>query len=660
MITLLSKFRGGLLAATFACAGVVICARAGAKDPAFDLRAHYTKYEYRIPMRDGVRLFTAVYVPKDASKSYPFLMLRTPYDVGPYGEDEFGNRVAPNEEFAKAGYIFVLQDVRGRWQSEGKFIEETPSLEGRPHGAKAIDESTDTHDTVDWLLKHVPNNNGRVGLWGISYLGFYTAASIIDSHPAIKAASPQAPMPDEYLGDDCYHGGAFMLAANFDFATGFNHRQQGVLPPKVRPPFDYGTEDGYEFFLKLRTIANATRALGDPNPTWSEVVEHPNYDDYWKARALWHHLKNIHCAVLNVGGWFDAEDIRGPMRVYRAIERDDPGIFNAIVYGPWVHGGWAHFDGHRLGSVDFDADTAKYYNEKILFPFFEQYLKDQPDARLAEATMFETGTNVWRQYPSWPPPNAKKQMLYFRAKGGLSWDAPTEGAAAGSETAGSGDPSLHGGGVSDSYVSDPAKPVPFIGYTATGMPQEYLVADQRFAATRPDVLVYETEPLEEDVTLAGPVAPKLFVSTTGTDSDFVVKLIDVYPPERSTPENDGGKARPGDVPPPAITLAGYQQLVRGEPFRVKFRNGFEQPEAMVPGRVTPVNFDMPDVNHTFRRGHRIMVQVQSSWFPLVDLNPQVFEDIPKAKPEDFRAATERVYRGGAQASGVEVYVLPQP
>jgi uncharacterized protein len=636
------NFRASLLLAVLASFYVVIAARAEEKEPAFDLKEHYTKYEYRIPMRDGVKLFTAVYVPKDASTTYPFLLSRTPYDVAPYGEDEYANRIAPSEAFAKSGYIFVRQDVRGRWQSEGKFLEETPSLEGSP-APGAVDESTDTYDTVEWLLHHVPNNNGRVGIWGISYLGFYTAAGIINSHPAIKAASPQAPMADEYLGDDDYHGGALTLAASFDFATFFRPQHGPTLPPKKSVGFDYGTEDGYEYFLKLGTLANATKALGDPNPTWAEPMEHPTYDDYWKARALWRHLKNVHCAVLTVGGWFDAEDLAGPMRVYRAIERNNPGIFNAIVFGPWAHGGWAHFDGHRLGSVDFAADTAKFYNEKILFPFFEEYLKDGPDAKLAEATMFETGTNVWRQYPSWPPPGVKPRTLYFRKEGGLSFEPP-EAAA----------------GASDAYVSDPAKPVPFIGYTALGVPQEYMVADQRFAATRPDVLVYETGPLEEDVTFAGPVSPHLFVSTTGTDSDWVVKLIDVYPPERSTPEAENEGKKPNDVPPPSITLGGYQQLVRGEPFRGKYRKSFEHPEPFEPGKVEPLNYTMPDVNHTFRRGHRIMVQVQSSWFPLVDRNPQVFEDIPSAKPKDFRVATEHVYRSKMQASGIEVYVLPRP
>lgn len=606
--------------------------------PPYDSKEHYTKYEYRIPMRDGVRLFTSVMVPKDASKSYPFLMTRTPYGVGPYGEDEFSGAGAHTDQFLKAGYIWVRQDVRGRTMSEGKFIEMTPHRPDKK--AKTdVDESTDTYDTVEWLLQHVPNHNGRVGLWGISYPGFYTSAGIIDTHPAIKAASPQAPVTDLYLNDDSYHGGAFMLAANFGFLTSFKPQRAPGLPPKVRVPFDYGTQDGYEFFLKLGAIGNGTALLGSDNIYWNDSIGHPTYDAHWKARAIWPHLKEIRCAVLTVGGWFDAEDLMGPLRTYRAIEDNNPGIFNAIVMGPWVHGGWAGRDGRRLGSVDFAADTSKYYREKIVFPFFEKHLKDKGEPKLPEAYVFETGTNVWRQYPAWPAPGAKKRTLYFHERGALSFDAP-KGAAAG-----------------DSYVSDPAKPVPFIGYTATGVPQEYMVADQRFAATRPDVLVYVTEPLEESVTFAGPVSPRLFVSTTGTDADWVVKLIDVYPPERSTPSASSGGERSKDVGPPTITLAGYQQLVRGEPFRGRYRKSFEQPEPFAPGKVEPVNFTMPDVNHTFRRGHRIMVQVQSTWFPLVDRNPQTFVNIATAKPEDFRAATQTVHRGAGRASGVEVMVL---
>ncbi len=614
---------------------------AAEKAPAYDSREHYTKYEYRIPMRDGVKLFTSVMVPKDASKTYPFLMTRTPYSVAPYGEDEFPEAAAHTDMFLQAGYIWVRQDVRGRTLSEGKFIEMTPHRPDKKTKAD-VDESSDTYDTVEWLLQHVPNHNGRVGMWGVSYPGFYTSAGIIDTHPAIKAASPQAPVTDFYLNDDWYHGGAFMLAAGFDFFSKFKPQSGPTPPPKVRVPFDYGTQDGYEFFLKLGSVANAAALLGGNNTGWNEGVAHPTYDAYWKARAIWHHLKNIRCAVLTVGGWFDAEDLMGPLRTYHAIEKNNPGIFNALVMGPWVHGGWARQDGRRLGSVDFAADTATYYREKIVLPFFEKHLKDKGEPKLPEAYVFETGTNVWRQYAAWPAPGAKPRTLYFHERGALNFDPPTDAAA------------------SDTYVSDPAKPVPFIGYTATGMPQEYMVADQRFAATRPDVLVYVTEPLEESITFAGPVSPRLFVSTTGTDADWVVKLIDVYPPERSTPAAASGAPEGGrskDVGPPKVTLAGYQQLVRGEPFRGKYRRSFETPEPFAPGKVEAVNFTMPDVNHTFRRGHRIMVQVQSSWFPLVDRNPQTFVNIPTAKPEDFRAATQIIHRAAGRASGVEVMVL---
>jgi putative CocE/NonD family hydrolase len=604
---------------------------------AYDAREHYTKYEYRVPMRDGVRLFTAVLVPKDASTTYPFMIVRSPFGVGPYGCDEYSTAAVHTDAFLRAGYISVRQDVRGRGLSEGEFTHVTPHRPERGTSSD-VDESTDTYDTVEWLLQHVPNHNGRAGLWGISYAGFFTAAGIIDTHPAIKAASPQAPVADLFLDDDWYHGGAFMLAANFEGSAAFP--PQAGPPPKVTVPFDYGTSDGYEFFLKLGPLGNVTARLGDPNPMWDETVAHPTYDEYWQSRAIWRHLKNIRCAVLTVGGWFDAEDLMGPLRVYHAIRANNPGISNRLVMGPWVHGGWARHNGRRLGSVDFAADTARYYRETIVLPFFEFYLKDSGDPKLPDAYMFETGTNVWRRYPAWPPPDAKPQVLYFREAGGLAFEPPAAADA------------------SDSYVSDPAKPVPFVGYTAPTVPDEYMVSDQRFAATRPDVLAYVTDPLEDDLTLAGPVSARLFVSTTGTDSDWVVKLIDVYPPDRSDPTAESGAGAGTDVGPPVVRLAGYQQLVRGWPFRGKFRKSFEQPEPFAPGSVEAVNFTMPDVNHVFRRGHRVMVQVQSSWFPLVDRNPQTFVNIPTAKPEDFKPATQRVVRSWTQPSGVEVYVLP--
>jgi putative CocE/NonD family hydrolase len=604
--------------------------------PEYSVQENYTKYEYRIAMRDGKKLFTAVYVPKDQSKAYPFLMERTPYSAGPYGVDFMPRRLGPSADFPKAGFIFVVQDVRGRYMSEGKFVEMTPHRANKKAGD--VDESTDMFDTVEWLLKNVPNNNGKVGIWGNSYPGFFVSASIIDSHPAIKAASPQAPVTDLYMNDDSYHNGAFMLAANYGFYTSFKHQDNPTVQPKKWDEFEYGTADGYEYFLKLGTLANIIKTLSkDKASLFPDQAQHDTYDEYWKSRNIAAHLKNVKAAVLTVGGWYDAEDPQGPLTIHRTMKQNNPGTFNSLVMGPWTHGGWQANDGAKIGHVSFGFKTAEHYRKNILLPFFERFLKDKADVKIAEAYAFETGTNVWREYSAWPPKDAKKRTLYFQDKGRLGWSVPS-------------------GSGFDEYISDPAKPVPFIMAISTGVPQEYIVADQRFAATRPDVLVYQSEVLEEDVTLAGPLLPKLFVSTTGTDSDFVVKLIDVYPPEYpEAPVGDG--KRPSDPQPAKFVMAGYQQLVRGEPMRGKFRHSFEKPEPFTPGKVEAVNFAMPDVHHTFRRGHRIMVQVQSSWFPLVDLNPQTFVRIPEAKAEDFRKATQRVYRGAAQASGIEVMVL---
>ncbi len=617
-----------------------------AEAPAWSVREHYTKYEYQIPMRDGVRLFTVVYVPKDSSKTYPFLMDRTPYSVGVragdelhYGVDYYPASLGPSHDFETAGYIFVRQDVRGRFMSEGTWQEMTPHRNPQRAKGQGV-ESEDMHDTVDWLLKHVANNNGKVGINGISYGGFYTSSSIIDSHPAIKAASPQAPIADLFMNDDSYHGGAFMLAANFDFYSAFTEEKNPTPLPKKREHFDYGTEDGYAFFLSHLTLPKIVATLNPKQQAFLvPTIEHATYDDFWKTRNILPHLNNIKAAVLTVGGWYDAEDLQGTLSTYQAIKRQNTGIYNGLVMGPWVHGGWARNDGAALGNVKFDAKTSEQYRKTILFPFFEQHLKGAPNKNAAQVYAFETGTNVWRQYPTWPPQQAQKRELYFGADGTLSWQQP--GAA--------------NGPAYDEYVSDPKKPVPYIGYPATGVPQEYMVSDQRFASTRPDVLTYRSAVLEDDVTIVGPVMPKLFVSTTGTDADWVVKLIDVYPaayPERASSE------RGRDVPPPGVTMAGYEQLVRGDPLRGKFRNSFETPTPFTPGKMEAVNYSMSDVNHTFRRGHRIMVQVQSTWFPLVDLNPQTFVDIPHAKPEDFQKATQRVFRAPGMASGIAVQVMP--
>jgi putative CocE/NonD family hydrolase len=605
------------------------------------VRAHYTKYEYRIPMRDGKRLFTAVYVPKDGPGGpYPLLMDRTPYNVGPYGEDQYPKNLGPSDEFEKSGYIFVYQDVRGRWMSEGEFVEMRPHIDVKK-GPQDVDDASDTYDTIEFLLKHVANNNGKVGIWGISYPGFYTSASIIDSHPALVAASPQAPMTDLFRGDDGYHGGAFMLSANFGFYGPFFHPQENPMHPSQTVPFDFGTPDSYEFYLRAGNVANLDKmTLNGENWLFNDQVKHDTYDDYWKARDLSQHMKNVHCAVLVVGGWFDAEDLMGPYRTFNAISKFNKETPTTLVEGPWVHGGWARSDGSHLGDVNFNAKTSAYFREDIQFPFFEHYLKGKGGAP-AKAVVFETGTNVWRHFDAWPPKAATAETLYFHEGGKLSFDAPEETKS------------------EDTYVSDPNHPVPFVGYTTDTVPQRYMVDDQRFASYRPDVLVYETEPLKEDVTIAGPITPHLKIASSGTDSDFDVKLIDVYPEDYPDPDPSlAGNKRITEAPP--LHMGGYQQLLRGEPFRAKFRNSWEKPEALTPGKEADINFEMPDLFHTFRRGHRIMIQVQSSWFPLTDRNPQTFTDIPTAQAEDFKKATEEVFHQKDAASGVEVLVMPQP
>ena len=604
-----------------------------------NVRARYTKYEYLVPMRDGVRLFTSVYVPKDRSQRYPFLLTRTPYSVAPYGIDNYRNSLGPSAEFEREGFIFVYQDARGRYMSEGEFQQVRPHVPDK-RGPQDIDESTDTYDTIEWLLKNIPNHNGRVGMVGISQPGFHVAASLIDSHPALKCASPQAPTADYYLNDDVYHNGAFMLAANFWFYSSFRPRRGAPQPPPPRQPFDAGTPDGYELFLNLPPLAEVNQKLFNGEATyWQEIIDHPNYDEFWQKRSLWKFMKNVKCAVLNVGGWFDAEDPMGPFHTYRAVGKNNPGAVNLLVMGPWSHGGWARGDGDKLGNVSFGVKTGLFFREQIQFPFFMQYLKDKP-ADLPAAYVFLTGINEWRRHSEWPPKDARPMTLWFQAGGQLRTEAPNE----------------TGSAAFDEYISDPNRPVPYLGYIVPGMTFDYMTDDQRFAAQRPDVLVYRTAPLDDDVTIAGPVKVSLNVSTSGTDADFVVKLIDVYPGDYPTPPPAPGQP----VPSNAVRMGGYQQLVRGEPFRGKFRRSFEKPEPFVPGQPAAITFETPDVYHTFRKGHRIMVQVQSSWFPIVDRNPQKFMDIPKARPEDFQKATQRVYRSRSLNSSVTVLVEGRP
>jgi putative CocE/NonD family hydrolase len=599
-------------------------------------RAHYTKYDFRIPMRDGAKLFTSVYAPKDRSQSYPILMERTPYSVAPYGVDNYRPVPGPSEAFTKEGFIFVYQDVRGRYLSEGEFID-VPVHKTRLAGPNDTDESTDTYDTIEWLVKNVPNNNARVGIWGISYPGFYAAFSLIHSHPALKAVSPQAPMGDVGNGDDAYHNGAFFLAANFGFYSSFKPRNGEPARPKRSVPFDFGTPDAYDFYLRMGPLRSANeRYLKSENVYWTDLLEHPAYDEFWSSRALAPHMRDVTPAVLFVGGWFDAEDLAGPLKLFHALEGNGHTAPNTLVMGPWPHGGWSHLDGDKLGNLDFGSKTGEFYREHIELPFFVSLLKEKgeglkptPANQTPKAWLFETGRNEWRSFEAWPPKNSRRAGLFLGTEGKLSFDRAAP------------DPGF------DEYISDPAKPVPVIGYIGSGMPGDYMTADQRFASRRADVLTYETEPLDHDVTIAGPVLPRLRVSTSGTDSDFVVKLIDVYP-------NDYPDSDPN---PEKVRMGSYQQLVRGEPFRGKYRNSLSRPEPFAPGKPANIAFAMPDVCHTFRAGHRIMVQIQSSWFPLTDRNPQKFVDIPAATVADFQKAVERVYRGGPDGSAVYVQVI---
>jgi putative CocE/NonD family hydrolase len=629
----MSRFLAFALLACLPLAAQPPARNANAPRPEEEIRAHYTKYDYRIPMRDGVKLFTSVYVPKDDSQPYPILMMRTPYSIAPYGIDRYPARLGPSELFSKEGFIFVYQDVRGRYLSEGTFID-VPA-HSTHLSPKESDESTDTYDTIDWLVKNVANNNGKVGIWGISYPGFYAAFSLMNSHPALKAVSPQAPMGDVGNGDDAYHNGAFYLAANFGFYTFFKPRGDPERPqPAV--PFQYGTEDQYDYYLRMGPLANAGALLKGTNGYWADVLKHPDYDEFWQARAQAPHMKNVKPAVLFVGGWFDAEDLSGPLKLFRATEAGGPASPVTLTMGPFRHGGWSRGDGETLGNLNFGSKAGEYYRANIEFPFFMEHLKgkgnglrEKAGAPNPKAFVFETGTDQWMRFAAWPPAKATAARLYLEAGGKLSFSRP--------ESAGF-----------DEYTSDPAHPVPVIGEIGEGMPGDYMTYDQRFASQRPDVLTYQTEPLDRDVTIAGPITPSLHVSTSGTDSDFVVKLIDVYPNDYPNP----------DPNPKDLHMGGYQQLVRGEPFRGKFRDSMAKPEPFQPGVPAKIEFAMPDVCHTFRPGHRIMVQIQSSWFPLTDRNPQKFVNIPEAKTSDFQKAVERVYRGGAEGSSIGFMMMP--
>ena len=592
------------------------------------LRENYVKTEHMVPMRDGVRLYTLVYTPRDDTKEYPVMLFRTPYSIGPYEADRFRSPLGPTAEFDRDGYIFVFQDVRGKFRSEGEFEVIKPLARDRP-GSGDVDESTDNYDTIEWALQHLPNDNGRVGQWGISYPGWQTVMGMVDRHPALVASSPQASPSDMFMGDDWHHNGAFRIMYAFSWLSSNARVRTG--PTESRSGrFDYGTPWGYEFFLKAGSAANIDDKYfhGDVI-AWNDFMEHGTYDEYWQRQNALLHLDGIDHAVLNVAGWFDTEDFYGPMSIYRTIEEMSPASQNTLAVGPWLHGGWRSMDGDYLGCIEFDTSTSLDFQTQVQRPFFRHHLKGEGDWNAPEAVVFETGRNEWRTLDRWPPPGISQTNLYLRGNGALSFDEPTE----------------TGPGASDSYVSDPDHPVPFSAEIRTTLGHLWKVEDQRFASSRSDVLTYVSEPLTEDLTIAGPILAHIYVSTTGTDSDWIVKLIDVYP---------------GDAPHSescSVPMGGFQMHVAGEIMRGKFRNSMENPEPMVPGEVARIDIDLKDKFHTFLAGHRIMVHVQSSWFPAYDRNPQTFVDIYHAQPEDYRTATQTVYRSAESPSHLVLGVI---
>ena len=593
------------------------------------IRENFIKLETNIPMRDGVKLFTAIYIPKEKNQKYPFLLSRTPYTVAPYGEGNYKTSLGPSPGLLKEGFIFVYQDVRGKWMSEGEFVDVRPHIKNKK-GKKDVDENSDTYDTIDWLLKNVKPNNGKVGMYGISYPGFYSTTSLPDAHPALKAVSPQAPVTDWFIGDDFHHNGALFLADAFNFYSTFGvPRPKPITPDKGPKAFQHHIKDNYRFFLDLGAVKNVNKKyFGDSIKFWNDLMAHGNYNEFWKARNITPHLQNVKPAVLVVGGFFDAEDTYGTLKTYKAIEEQNPKATNNLVMGPWFHGGWVRSTGEQFGHIEFGQSTSSWYQQHIEYPFFMHYLKEAPALKLAEATIFVTGSNEWKSFDSWPPKDTESKTLYFHANGKLSFTKP---AVTNSY---------------DEYVSDPNAPVPYQAGVQARRTREYMIDDQRFAARRPDVMVYQSDILTEDITLTGNLTANLLVSTTGTDADYVVKLIDVYPEDAVAPKNS-----------PDVLMGGYQMLLRGEIMRGKFRNSFEKPEPFVPGEVTTVKYAMPDVAHTFKKGHRIMVQVQNSWFPLADRNPQKFMDIYTAEDKDFQKATHRIYHDANNASGLKVTIF---
>ena len=603
------------------------------------VRENYYKIERMLPMRDGIKLFTAFYIPKDSSVQHPILMNRTPYSCSPYGEDKFNGRMYETYwiNYLKEGYIIAIQDVRGRWMSEGDFVDVRPFIPNKK--GKEFDEASDTYDAIDWMINNLPGNNKRVGCFGISYPGFYATMAALSGHPALKAVSPQAPVTDWFQGDDFHHNGAFMLMDGFNFYSGFGKPRP--KPTTVGTPgFRIPSQDNYDFYLKTGALKNFTKIMGDSIAFWKDLMNHPNNDNWWQARNARNFVTNVKPAVLVVGGTFDAEDCFGAWSLYKAIEEKNKNTDNRLVMGPWFHGGWGgRSDGGYLGNVRFGQKTSEFYQRNIEMPFFNFYLKLKGTVHdIAEATVFFSGENEWRRFEQWPSKNVEYKNLFITGNGKISFENKTVNKSF------------------SEYISDPAHPVPYTEDIGLGRTREYMTDDQRFASRRTDVLSFSTDALTEDITLGGPLVADLLTSISTTDADFVVKLIDVFPDEFKYDESVF-PSPPGRAGVAVYPMGGYQMLVRGEIMRGRYRNSFEKPEAFTPGKITQVKFSLPDVAHTFKKGHKLMIQIQSSWFPLADRNPQKFVDIYKCEDSDFQKATIKIYHDAVNASKIVLPVL---
>ncbi|GHA29379.1 glutaryl-7-ACA acylase [Salinimicrobium marinum] len=578
----------------------------------YDVSEHYTKQEVEITMRDGIKLHTTIYSPKDTSREYPLIMSRTPYSSRPYGEDQFRSKIGPNEYLMKEGNIIVYQDVRGRWMSEGTYDNMRPFNPDK--SGKEVDEASDTYDTIEWLVNNVENNNGRVGVWGISYPGFYSTYSLLSSHPALKAVSPQAPIGDFFF-DDFHHNGAYLLSYWRATALFGYEKEEPTTEAWYTLP-ELGTQDQYQFFLDAGPLSNLDKYYGEDNVFWQQLKEHPNYDDFWQKRGIIQHLDNVEPAVMVVGGLFDAEDLYGPFETYKAIEKSGNN-YSMLVMGPWSHGDWARQNERQaVGNVYFGDNLSEHFQQDVETKFFNQFLKGSGDKSvgLPEAYMYDTGLRTWKSYEAWPPKETTKRSFFLNDDQELAEEAGTE---------------------AEEFVSDPKKPVPYSeDVKMVFTPRKYMTDDQRFAARRPDVLVYETEVLKEDITLSGEVLAKLQVATTGTAADWVVKIVDVYPPDAEDFEETQDH----------LKMSNYHMMVRSEVMRGRFRNSFSEPEPFVPNEKTAVNIKLQDVHHTFKKGHKLQIQVQSTWFPLIDLNPQTYVDnIFEAEEKDFQKQTHKVF-----------------